>query len=298
MRHSPRHIYFALFSLIAATSSHAAILIDNFSSETNDRFQDSDSPDQFFMNNFPLSGVGQDANGRWATLIGSNTIISANHFKPSGTVSFYADNDPASTAIQFGITTDSQRIGNSDLWLARLDGKAPSNLQIYDIATENITASNSPVGRANFSFRDEQVFMTGRSPSSFPNTQDQAYGTNLAFDYDERSITGLGDVESIQMNYDTSPSETPYEGFFRSGDSGAPLFLDIGNNELQLLAVNSFTTSDSDGNPVASYSSYVGNDSEEINNTIAAWAAVPEPSTVFLITVATLGLIARRKKSV
>lgn len=289
--------YLALFSLIASTSSHAAILIDNFSSATNDRFQDSDSPDQFFINNFPLSGVGQDSNGRWATLIGTNTIISANHFRPSGTVSFYADNDPASTAIQFGITSDSQRIGTSDLWLARLDGKAPPNLQIYDIATENITAGINPFARAEFSFRDEEVLMTGRSPSSFPNIQDQAYGTNLAFDYDERNVDGLGDVESIQMNYDTSPSETAYESFFRSGDSGAPLFLDVGNNELQLLAVNSFVTRDVNSDPVASYSSYVGNDSEEINNIIADYGAVPEPSTVSLITVGMIGLIVRRKRS-
>lgn len=296
---SLQHIL-ALFSVIAATSSHAAILIDNYSSATNDRFQDADTPDQFFLSNFTLSGVGQDSNGRWATLIGTNTIISANHYKPSGTISFFPDNDPTSAAIQLGITTDSQRIGNSDLWVARLDDYAPSTIRIYDIATENIApyTGMNPNGRATFSFRDSEVFMTGRSPSTFPNTQDQAYGTNLAFDFFEGNVSGLGDVEAIQLNYDTNPSETAYESFFQGGDSGAPLLLDNGNNELLLIGINSFITNDGSGNPVASYSSYVGNDSDEINSIVAQYALIPEPGMIYLIGVAMIGLTARRKRTV
>jgi hypothetical protein len=286
-----------LFSTIAATSADAAMTIDNYSSATNDRFQDSDSPDQFFLSNFPLSGVGQDSNSRWATLIGPNTIISANHFKPSGTISFYPDNDPTSAAVELGITSDTKRIGTSDLWLARLDDFAPSNLQIYDIETENISEPISPVGRAEFSFRDSEVFMTGRSPSTFPSTQNQAYGTNLAYDFHSDNVDGLGDVEAIRMNYDTNPSETTYESFFQSGDSGAPLFIDNGNNELLLLGINSFTNSDTNGDPVASFSSYVGNDSEEINATIAEYAAIPEPGVVHLIGLALVGLTVRRSRT-
>lgn len=123
---------FAILSLLPALK--AAIQIDSYSSPIHNRFEDSDDPDQFFLSSFDFSGVGQDSNGRWATLIGENTIISANHFKPSGSISFYPDNDPASPAVTLGITSDSQRIGNSDLWLARLDSYAPTSIQIYDYA--------------------------------------------------------------------------------------------------------------------------------------------------------------------
>lgn len=258
-----------LVGFIALSSlAHGAMIIENYTTETNDRFQDSDDPDQFFLSSFDLSGVGQDNNGRWATLIGSNTIISANHFKPTGTISFYADNDPNSTAIEIGLSGDAQRIGTSDLWVARLSEFAPSNLAIYDIATEEISESAIPGQPANFTFRDEEAFMVGRSPATFSNTQDQAYGTNLMNDFFSGNVSGLGDVEALQMNYDPGSAETAYESFFQSGDSGAPLLFNNGSNEPLLLGINSFiTTDDVTGDPEASFSSYVGNDSAEINIT-------------------------------
>jgi len=291
-----RH-FLLLLSLFAAGTAHSATVIDNYSTETNDRFQDSDNPDRFFLSTFPLSGVGQDSNGRWATLIGPNTIISANHFKPSGSVSFFPDNVPNSVAIELGISGDSQRIGTSDLWLARLDAFAPSNLQVYDIATEEIFQPFSPLQRASFPFRDEEVFMSGLSPASFPNTQDQVYGTNRAFDYFSDNVDGLGDVEAIRMNYDTDPSETFFEMFLAGGDSGAPLFIDNGNNELLLLGINSFISTDESGDPIASFSSYVGNDSDEINAIIAQYQAIPEPGVVYLIGLALVGLTTRRSRT-
>lgn len=293
----PFRRFFLLLCLFAAAPAHSATVIDNYSTETNDRFQDSDDPDQFFLSNFPLSGVGQDSNGRWATLIGPNTIISANHFKPSGAISFVPDNDPNSAVIELGISGDSQRIGTSDLWLARLDAFAPSDLQIYDIETEEISPNNIPTQRASFSFRDQEVLMSGRSPSSFPNTRDQVYGTNLAHDFFSDNVDGLGDVEAIRMNYDTDPSETTFEMFLQGGDSGAPLFIDNGNNELLLLGINSFvSTDDETGDPIASFSSYVGNDSEEIDSTIAQYQAIPEPGVVYLIGLALVGLTVRRSR--
>jgi len=279
-----------------ATSAHAAMLIDNYATETNDRFQNSDDPDQFFLSSFDLSGVGKDSNGRWATLIGTNTIISANHFKPSGTITFFADNDANSTPIQIELSGDSQRIGNSDLWLARLEDFAPSNLTIYDIATEEITDNGDPFVPTDFSFQDEEAFMVGLSPSSFPNTQDQAFGTNLMNDFFTGNVSGLGDVEALEMRYDTDPSETEFESFFRSGDSGGPLLFDNGNDELLLLGINSFVTTDN-GDPVASFSSYVGNDSSEINAIVTQYAAIPEPSIALLIIVALICLFLFRSRN-
>jgi len=84
-------------SIALLSTAHTAMLVDNYTSATNDRFQNSDDPDQFILSSYDLTGVGQDSNGRWATLIGSNTIISANHFRPSGVVTFYASNDQGAT---------------------------------------------------------------------------------------------------------------------------------------------------------------------------------------------------------
>lgn len=283
-----------LITLLSIYTAQGAIIIDNFSSATNDRFQNNDDPDQFFLAGNDFSGVGQDSNGRWATVIGPNTIISANHFKPSGTVSFYANNDLTGSPIQFNITTDTYRIGNGDLWLARLDGFVPSTIKQYDYATEAITESNIPVQPADFSFRGETGYMTGLSPSTFPADQDQAFGTNVFDDFVVRDVSGLGtDIGALEMNYDENA--TSYEAFFQTGDSGAPLFRTISGG-LLLLGVNSYITTDSNGNPVASYASYTGNDSEEIDNQVALWAAVPEPRTTMFIVLGTLGVLVRRKR--
>ena len=115
-RHIAR-LAFAATILLSGEFIAADVVIDNYSSAVNDRFQSADAPDQFFVP-FDLSGVGQDASGRWATLIGPNTIISANHFAPSGSISFYPDNTNTTAAIQIAITSDAQRIGSTDLWLA------------------------------------------------------------------------------------------------------------------------------------------------------------------------------------
>lgn len=72
-----------LLAFEGTTSLYAAIVIDGYTHATNDRFTDSPT---FVLNGSDLSGVGQDASGRWATAISRNVIISANHFQPSGTV--------------------------------------------------------------------------------------------------------------------------------------------------------------------------------------------------------------------
>ncbi|MEJ6580729.1 MAG: hypothetical protein QNL33_16870 [Akkermansiaceae bacterium] len=129
-------------------------MIDNYSSVANERFRNTDDPDQLILTTFDLSGVGQDTNGRWATLIGTNTIISANHFKPSGSIFFYPDNNASSTAVELGISGDVERIGTTALWLARLDQHAPSRIQPLNYATTVISAPTSPGGPgSNFLFK-------------------------------------------------------------------------------------------------------------------------------------------------
>ena len=131
-------VFLAALVVPAVLPLEAAIIIDNYSSAANDRFQDADSPDQFIVSSLDLSGVGQDANGRWATLIGPNTIISANHFKPTGSVFFHPGNDPAAPGVEVGISSDVERIANTDLWLARLESHVPSQIMAIEYATTAI----------------------------------------------------------------------------------------------------------------------------------------------------------------
>jgi len=275
----------------------ADIIIENYTTETNDRFQNSDVPDRFFVTS-NLSGVGQDATGRWATLIGPNTILSANHFAPSGTVSFFSDNLATSTRIDIPISTDVQRIGNTDLWLARLEQFAPDSIRVFDYARQQISAPTSPAGPgSNFAFKGANVIMTGLSPANFPPNQDQAYGTNVISWFVENDTSaGLGSVDAFRVDYNVGG--TPYEAFLQVGDSGAPMFTNNGNGQLLLLGVNSYVSTSSTGEPVASFVSYIGNDSSTVDALVSQWAAVPEPSALVCgSTVVFLYSLRRRRRT-
>jgi len=278
-----------LFGFVLISSAQAAMLVDNYAAATNARFENSDSPDQFFLSAFDLSGVGQDSNGRWATLIGPNTIISAHHFRPSGVIRFYDGNNAGATPVELTITTDATRIAGSDLWIARLSAHAPSSLAIYDYATQAI----NPPGN-NDPYQGDTVYMTGRTPSGFTITQSQAFGENIVSGFVENAtISSLNstNVDALAFQYD--PGDTTYESFYRSGDSGAPLFTPDGNGGLLLLGVASFVTTDSQTNdPIASFASYTGDDSNLIDSQVATWAAVPEPGSFLLLVAAALLLAA------
>ncbi len=283
----PRYaLALVLIAAAAFRPASAAILIDNFSSATNDRFQAADSPDQFILKGFDLSGVGLASNGTWGTLISPNVVISANHAAPSGTLIFHADNDPLSTPIELSLSGDALRINGTDLWVSRLSTSAPSSLQIYDYASASI--SQPFLSIQNFTYKNSDVYMTGRSPTGgFPIAQSQAYGTNRISGFVENNTdAGLGSVDAFEIAYNSG--QTPYESFLQGGDSGAPLFVNNGG-QLLLLGVNSYiSTNPATGAPVASYVSYTGNDSATIDAFISQYSAVPEPSTLVSLAIGLL----------
>ncbi|NNM31209.1 MAG: PEP-CTERM sorting domain-containing protein [Akkermansiaceae bacterium] len=270
----------------AILSAPASMLIDNYAAGPNDRFQNGDNPDELIVSAFDLSGIGMTSNGRWATLIGPNTIIAANHYRPTGSVYFYADNNLSGLPVEVGVSSDTLRIGNTDLWLARLDEHVPAAISFFDYATTPISAPTFPFGPgSDFPYKNEPVFMTGRSPGGFAVVQDQAFGTNeISWFVEDDTSAGLGDVDAFRLDYGTNA--TPHESFIQSGDSGAPLLYDDGSGQLLLLAVNSYASLTGEGDPLASYASYVGNDAALIDLTVAQWAAVPEPASVLLLILA------------
>jgi hypothetical protein len=270
----------------------ADITINGYTPQANDRFTNSN---QFIAGKYNLSGVGQTNDGRWGTLISSNVIVSANHLAPSGNISFYADNNPANTPVTRQIL-NSVRIGTSDLWVARLSSAVDSSINSYQFATQHIAGGNQAVGDAGI-YQNANSLMTGRSPESHPAFQDQAVGQNL--------ISGLAaNVEFLDGHTDAlvtwfDPAKTPgwvtYESHLAGGDSGAPFFVQSGN-ELLLAGINSFVIMDS-GVIYGSGATYLGNYADQIQQFVAV-SAVPEPTSLALLAISagTWGWCKRRRK--
>ena len=272
-----------LLCLLTGLHSPAAV-IDDFAPTTNDRFANATD---FIGRGLDWSGVGMTSSGRWATLIGPNTVISANHFPPSGVISFFPGNDSTAPAIELSVT-DGFRLGQTDLWLGCLNQQAPDSIRSYPHTTETLTVSNF----ADSILHEVSAFMLGRSPSLFPTVLDQSIGRNTIDDFVENTRANLGaNVDTLRLVYDAAtsagnvdnPAYGSHETYLQVGDSGAPLFLEQ-DGELLLLGVNSFVvTGGANSSVTESHASYVGNESDEVESTIQfCLSTVPEPGSGLL----------------
>ena len=280
-------------SVLLCSVTQADIVIDGYTAATNDRFTNSSS---FIGAGFNLSGVGQTDTNRWGTLISPNVVISANHFAAVGNISFYPSNDPNSIAVTRQIT-NSQRIGNSDIYLSRLSSPVDSSIQFYNYATEPISGPpQQPMTNIQFVdagiYQDMNGYVVGRSPANQPIIQDQAIGRNIisAYAEDIDFLDGVTDTLVLLREQPTDGDYVQYEALVQSGDSGAPFFVDI-NGSLRLLGINSFQLLNDQNIPVASGINYTGNEATQIGLFIAANAvAVPEPAA-FILLALSLGLL-------
>lgn len=293
----PRLTAVSMVLAAAATlsTSSGALIVDGYSDATNDRFTNSAS---FIMSAFDLSGVGQTSSGRWATAISRNVIISSAHYRPSGEVTFYEGNDATATPVTRTIAS-GMVIPNTDLYLGTLDSNLPSSITHYNYATE--TLSSQFVGSFADAgvFQDQTAYVFGRTSydiGSDPNrsrTSDQAVGQNKISAYIENvAFRGNTDNDSLVFNWDRSgPDELPYEAQYRSGDSGAPAFVEQ-NGGLLLIGTAAFTWSSGSG------INYTGNSESNfssITNFISA-SAVPEPSAFLLGLLTIFPALARRRR--
>ena len=290
--------------MLFATAQSAQI--DDFSSNSNDRF--SNHPD-FIGESFNLSGVALTNGGHWVTMISPNVYITANHFKSgAGTVvNFYETNDPNGSSISRSISSTSQRIGNTDLWLGTLNEPLTFDYAYYDFANEVINNNNTAPGGGptsanaesfiNSPYYLENTYMFGRSPSSFPVSQDIAVGRNR-FDRWLGSVTAAGATDlafGADYNASTDTNYVQHETILEQGDSGGPMMVDI-NGSLRLIGINWFIYS-SGGEPLGTAVSYVGNHATEIESFLDthSLAAIPEPGTLILglILLGAFGVTAR-----
>lgn len=283
----------------------ADILIDNFTDATNDRFTNSAS---FIGLGQDFSGVARSAGNRWGTLISNNVIISADHAQPVGTFEFYPGNDPTQAPVVRTLMPGvKQQIGSSDLFLHVLASPVPSSINVYDFATEAISAppynmsTNGGLHTAG-SFQNEMAYLFGISETVRGNTVvDQAVGRNRISGYIENLPFGTNtDNDSLVLIYDESSDSDylQYEARLQAFDSGAPLFIER-NGDLLLLGINSF--SDGAGGAFtgvprpSSGITYTGNLTDEINTFIATHA-VPEPGSLGVILFAIAGLVTGRRR--
>lgn len=250
-----------------------ALDIGDYTDDTNDRFTDSPS---FIASAFDLSGVGQDTNGRWATAISRNVVLSANHFSPSGTVSFFPGNDASAPAVERSVASGTA-VPGTDLYLAVLDADLPSSIRHYAYAAEPLSGDPPGVGAIPAAsagvYQDVNAYLLGRSPKANPAIQDQAVGRNRVSGYAENVpflMLSDADVLIFVQDAEDDPNHVTYESRLAGGDSGGPTFVDDGG-ELKLLGTNAFIYDDGSFTVPGAGSgiSYTGNQASWIADYVA-----------------------------
>lgn len=277
LRH--RLIAFCALILLIGATARASIIIDNFTSATNDRFANDGS---FILSGHDLSGLGRSSDGKWATLISNNVFISATHAHPgvSSTLTFYASNDPTGASITRTVTS-GQRIGSTDLWVGVLDTPVSSTYTSYALLTQDIADSSA---FASADVNSAIGYMVGRSPTEWADPlQDMAIGTNVIDLWVEDSTAGGSTDDALSAIYQLGANDLTYEALLQGGDSGAPLFV-TDSASLYIAGVN-WWVGDGDitvGMTTTNYDlsgfSYVGNYNAALTSFISTHA-VPEPSS-------------------
>lgn len=273
-----------------------AVVIDGYSSSTNDRFANSSA---FAAFGYDLSGVGLANSGRWLTLISPNVFLSAYHFHPNTgeTVTFYASNDPTGPTVTRTVIATAQRLLSSDLWIGVLDQPVPAIIRHYAYATEPIFNSAQ---FASSPYYNLNGFLFGRSPGPWPVFEDQAVGRNRLDTWFDTITVGstTDDALGTRIQVASEPGYVTYEAFLQGGDSGGPLFVDkTGSGELTLTGINWFIAQDQSSGVWYNGFSYLGNYAPEISAFLALYS-VPEPALWCAVTACSLlGLIIWRRLS-
>lgn len=283
-----------VLALGVGLSGRAAVVIDGYSSDTNDRFANHAA---FVASGYNLSGVGLASSGRWVTLVSPNVFLSAYHFHPNtgDTVSFYASNDPAGQTVSRTVTGTAQRLLSSDVWIGVLNQPVPGFIQHYPFASEPIF---NPAQFAASPYFNLNAYLFGRSPTTWPVAQDMAVGRNRLDTWlDSISISGTtDDALAARVHNSSEPGYVTYEAFLQSGDSGGPLFVDkTGSGDLTLTGLNWFIGEDQNTGVWYNGFSYLGNYATEISAFLALYS-VPEPAAWSgLVGCLLLGVALRRR---
>lgn len=309
-----KHLCFVVALFVLCPMARSASSITGYDPNLHDRF-DSTS---FIASAFDLTGVARADNNAWATMLNSEYFISANHFHPvvGQSVTFYEGNSSSSSTVSRSVAS-GVRLFNTDLWIGRLSTPVPSSIKSYNIASTTVDLS-STLG----SYADQVVYQVGlRAADTVGGTTNFVVGLNN-IEIGDSTSEGNGDFDAVGFAFDiaTFPTDVnrhnPGELGARLGDSGAPSFIVSGGNFL-LVGTHSYVLSSLPENAI-NFSDFVESQSpnspyqktfsqtREItydnfvpNYRANILAIIPEPSTVALLLLASLGtaLVTSRRRS-
>ena len=338
---------FALASLITLAE---AVVVANYTAPTNLRFENNES---FLGNDFDLSGVGRLSRlspadqarednpdplvnpfreGTWATALGPNYFLSANHYQPDAgsEITFFPGNDSSATPFTYQVS-GGFRVGTTDLWIGYTVTEIDMSIARYGFVTTpaNSLADTGLAGRDLYMSGDllagrlgtitdhvlahnqaESFYNEGSGSFFSPVLPPGSTQVNIGF----TPPAGFENDMIILFNNDLGDDAAPlvHEAELQGGDSGSPLFVADGSNTLTIVGVSSLTGAvsgnfidtpgppNSTGDPIeqrgTSFYTYTGSYVQGINDAIALVPApVPEPSLVLVIGLGfALGLRRRR----
>ncbi len=289
-----RTILFCLGAvLVCQAACHADLLISGFQANINNRFYV--GADKAFIGQpFDWSGVGQAADGTWATMISPTYFVSAAHYHPvaGDVVTFHEDNNPSGPMYQ--ATVDSwyyQGTTNgtvADLWLGKLTAPIPAADHIADYPV--LTLPN------NSDYAGDLIYVNGKPNTVGLNNIDSI----VTVQEPDAPAAPTKLTVAMQFDYNPAAGQGAEECYLEPGDSGGPDFVNV-NGQLALVGLhyyNGGTPGPEDlgmisGSTFVPY--YVNQmDANMVGESVTT--IVPEPCTPALLAGGAVGLLRRRKR--
>jgi hypothetical protein len=236
---------FRIVLFLCFASKGAAATISNYSFSTNDRFGDS-----FFASAYDWSGVGRvtetasgatsgGSTGRWATLIGDNYFLTANHFIPqNGDRVSFIDSTPAKNTYTYKKAGGIQIAG--DLYLGWFDEAVSSSIKRYDVA------NSAPIASVSFT-NDGGSTHPINNNGSIANTSDDYNDSNV-----ESLLSGIGLGPAVGLLAAVKPGSTlDGELFsFSVGENHAESFVHAGEYRFETTNLVLASMTDPDNDPL------------------------------------------------
>lgn len=294
---------FVLCFLAHSLPASAALTIAGYDPQRHERFlNDAD----FIGSGYDWSGVGRNESGRWGVLLSPSFTVSATHAAPAigSTLRFYATNDLGGSFVERQVVastavTQSGQVNSSDLVLTQLSGPA-SGIMHYPVLSlptlddyvgqELFVWGQSSSDPAQYTMRLGRNEITAVLPTfSHPNLG-SSIGDAFIYDYD--TVNGVGDDEARVAG----------------GDSGGPSFVIAAGGVPAVVGTHWFNYDGASvGVSQGSGDNLVPSFIDEMNSLMASSgsserltiiSAVPEPSTLLLVTLAVGPLLFRREPRV
>ncbi|MBT8045518.1 MAG: PEP-CTERM sorting domain-containing protein [Verrucomicrobiae bacterium] len=293
-----------VFSLAFSPSAWAVLALQSYNADKHSRFENDPA---FIGASNDWSGVARASNGRWVTMISSTYFITANHAAPSigNTVVFHEDNNPGGSTVTRTVSSRT-RISNTDLVIGRLNSAPGATIAIYGIASNTTDEANF----ASSVYADKIAYAVGKDNTGTLTTEFRVGRNELDGFYDDveaegyetvsGSLTAIGDAITFDDDRGTPESLGDDEAYLQSGDSGAPLFVTLGD-ELVLTGINWFIAGPPDVTNQLSGTTFVPNYIAEIQTILDSGGesltlvSVPEPSSVVLLCLSGLALLRRHR---